>query len=348
MAKTFTELFYSLVPSWLSAGDGGKVLHSLALIKDKLVTRARGGLNARFPSRAGASALAMIAADRVILRGRSETSEHFAERLTRWRYPKQHRVRGGAFALLDQIVEYVGGARAYTLDKRANVHVRGASSMASTTYSRDAEGYGYNFATPITWDALPMPANWARFWVVLCASPQLPWLTATPNFSQATLWGGKVGTPGYSIGLAGWNPTDTANIRKLFRGKQQWRPAGTRAEWLIVQLTDWTGELAVTTGTTWGTWAVEVANILEPARSSSYRYISLSPEVNNIYAGDPTRWPVDPGLPTQGSVRLADGSLSNGVEAWASPVTLADGSTYVGNPERFPVFVQQPDDGDQT
>ncbi len=338
MAKTFTQLFYSLVPSWLSAGDGGKVLHSLAVVKDKLVRRARLGLNARFPRRAGPSALAMIGADRGILRGRFETDAHYAERLTKWRYPKQHRVRGGAFALLDQISEYVGGAVVYTVDARRNMHVRGQSSYVSP-YERDSEYYEHNYPFPIVFDTLDPAVHWSRFFVVLGANPQLPWITATPDFGDPALWGGTVGTPGYCVGLSGWNPTDTTRIRQLFRGDQQWRPHGTRAEWLIVQLTNWS--FPVVAGDTWSRWGRVLGSTREPARSDDYRYVSLSPESNNTFSGDCVTW--------CDKARLPGGATYAGNPAnFSVSTTLPDGASYGGDPANFPDRIQLVDDGDQT
>jgi hypothetical protein len=342
MAKTFTQLFASLVPSWLSAGDGGKVLHSLAVVKDKLVRRARLGLNARFPRRAGPSALELIGADRGILRGRFETDARYAERLTKWRYPKQHRVRGGAFALLDQIAEYVNGAVTYTLDKRGNFYVRGLSSLGGA-YARDAEIYVHGFPiTSIAWDALDPVVHWARFYVTLCANPELPWITATPAFGDSELWGGAVGTPGYCVGLSGWTPTDTANIRKLFRGGQQWKPHGTRAEWLQVQLTNWTFAPSPAVDATWERWASIVGGVRTPARSADFRYLSLSPEVNNIFEGDPTQW-ADEAVMLGGAPNHAGNPAT-----FSASTTLPDGTSYGGNPARFPTRIQLVDDGDQT
>lgn len=336
MAKTFTQVFYSLVPSWLSSGDGGKILHSLARIKDVLVHRARLGLNARFPTRAGSSALALIGADRVILRGRSETSAHYAERLTRWRYPRAHRIRGSAFALLDQIAEYVGGAAVYTVDARRNWH--GRDTLGPGVGDED---YAYNWFQNVMFDALDPAVHWARFSVVLGANPDLPWLTDNPNFGDPALWGGAVGTPGYCVGLSGWNPTDTTNMRKLFRGAQQWRPHGTRAEWLIVQLTPWAGWLP-TIDATWERWATIQAGVRTSTRSPDCRYISLSPTINNAFTGDPTQFadatqmpggaPNEPGDPT----------------VFSATTTLPDGTTYTGNPSNFTERVQLFDDGDQT
>ncbi len=341
MAKRFTQLFQYLVPSWLSDGDGGKVLHSLAAVKDKLVRRARLGLEARMPRRAGPSALALISADRGILRGRSETDAHYAERLAHWRYPLQHRVRGGAWALLDQIAEYLGGAFVYTLDASGNMYTRGVS--LGFTYERDAELYEIGAEPPVSWGPLDS-SHWSRFWVVLNANPGLPWIGYTPPLApdDPTLWGGAVGTPGYCVGLTGWTPADTLAIRKLFRGRRQWRPAGTRAEWLCIRMTSRAGGAQFTpSDATWDRWAVIVGGVRTKTRSADFRYISLSPDVNNIFIGDPTQWADETYMP-------AGPNYAGNPANFSAAATLPGGTTYAGDPSKFTAAIQLFDDGDQT
>src|SRR6187549_1469002 len=106
---TLRSIYKFLVPSWLSAGDGGLVLDTLTDQIDDSVEKMRESLVARFPTYAQDDALTLIGQDRLIPRGRAETSEHYAQRLIAWRYPRGHRVRGSAFALLNQVSEYFGG-----------------------------------------------------------------------------------------------------------------------------------------------------------------------------------------------------------------------------------------------
>jgi hypothetical protein len=340
MALNFRQYFTFAVPSWLSEGDGGKILHSLALIKDALVQRARDGLEARFPSRAGSSALALMGPTRGILRGRSETDAHYAARLIGWRYPKGHRVRGNAFALLDQICEYWGGVRCYTIDVYATWHGRGQPNFTTFTYSCDAESYRYDSEmTFADWYTEDHAVNWSRFWVVVSPNPQLPSVTAAPDYGDPALWGGATGTRGYAVGLAGWTPDDTTAMRKLMRPPWAWRPAGTSPEWLIVQLGDWVSTPAPLPDGTWTHWSKNVAGTQTPSRDPAFRYISLNPEGNNTYAGDPAEFPT--------AMYEAGGTTTAGDPTDFPLSVTIKGSVFAGDPSLFPERFQLVDDGDQ-
>ncbi len=341
MALNFRQYFHFAVPAWLSEGDGGKILHSLAIIKDALSQRARDGLEARFPSRAGSSALQLMGATRGILQGRSETDAHYAARLIGWRYPKGHRVRGNAFALLDQICEYWGGVRCYTTDVNDTWHGRGSASFASTTYSRDAEAYEYGAGLGFAdWYTEDHAVNWSRFWVVVCPNPELPEVEAAPDYGDPDLWGGATGTLGYAVGLAGWTPDDTTAMRKLMRPPWAWRPAASSPEWMIVQLDDWTSAAPPAPGPTWAHWSSNVAGTQTPSRDADFRYISLNPEGNNTYSGDPTNFPDD--------TYQAGGTVYAGDPAsFPLSAVLPNGAAYAGDPASFPISVQLIDDGDQ-
>ena len=149
MARNFREWWYWAVPSWIAklndpTDEGAKVLHSLAIIKDATIQRLRDGLNARFPTRTGESANANTAADRGLIRGRSETLAAFAARLNAWRTPRTHRVRGSAYGLLEQVFAYWGtGTEAYTVDHRGQRYYIDGTGQVSRS-----EGF-----TSWNWDA---------------------------------------------------------------------------------------------------------------------------------------------------------------------------------------------------
>jgi hypothetical protein len=121
MARNWREVWRWMIPRWLGVPDdptdeGARVAHTVTLIMDATLQRAREGLDARFPSRTGESANQLAAADRGLLRGRSEPLADFATRLKAWRYPRTHKVRGGAHELLAQVNAYWGGIKATTID----------------------------------------------------------------------------------------------------------------------------------------------------------------------------------------------------------------------------------------
>lgn len=346
MANNFRNLIPFKVPHHFQEGEGGLILHSLAILKDIALQRVRDGLEARMPRRQGPSARVLTGADRMIIRGKFETEADYAERLTQWRTGHHsHRARGMAWALLDQIYEYVRaeegtGARCWTVDARKSAHYRGVDAFDSLVFDGEAEAYTNDYQGDWTWDATDPNVDWARFWVVLNANPELPWIEETPDFGDADLWGGAIGTPGYSVGLVGWNPTDTLAMRKLTRSRHPWRPGGTTPEWLVISLIDWTSAGEVQPDATWEHWSVQVAGTQTPTRSTDARYISLSPHINNVYAGDPALFCDD-------STMVGGGTYAGDPTSFPASAVLPAGGTYAGNPASFPTSVQLLDDGDQ-
>jgi hypothetical protein len=210
--------FASLVPSWLSEGDGGKVLHALALLIDASVQIDRQRTELRFPRRTGPSANRLTGQDRGIQRGRSETSAHYAERLVRWRYPQGHRIRANAWALLEQISEYFGGLKASTTDRMGNRYIRDIDGAESYTHGWTWE-----------WDSASL-ASWARFWITLYGSPT-GLISPQRDITDPLVW-----TDG-TLGLRGMTPQDASAIRNLFQRAPYtvpWHPSGTTPEWVIV------------------------------------------------------------------------------------------------------------------
>ncbi len=332
MAKNFRQLFRWLVPSWLGGGgaesatepedadDGEKVLWSLAILKDAWLESLRQGLDARFPSRASESANQLTGADRGIPRGRDETNAHYAQRLIRWRYPYGHRVRGNSFSLLEQFSEYFGGVDGYVIDVTGNKRERTAAGALS-----------YSYGNAWDWDGEGAAPRWARFWVVLdlsaIASEQL-------DFGDPDLWGGELGTLGYSVGQQGVTAQDVEALRRMMRGRA-WKCAGTRPEWVIVSLDGTDPE----PDGTWLNWSSNVGGTQTPTRSSAHRYWSLSPLTNNVYAGNPDSY-ADL-LPLPGG-----GTYAGDPDNYPATITLASGAAYAGNPDNYPETIRLLDDGD--
>jgi hypothetical protein len=321
MARRFRDLYKHLVPAWLYTGEGEMLLHAWATILDASVQRMLDGLEARFPSRAGEDALRLLGQDRGIPRGRDETSAHYAERLKGWRFPRGHRVRGSAYALLNQVSEYFGGVRCWTVDVKGTIHERTADGVETTTYGNAWD-----------WDAGASLGRY-RFWVVVDVST---FATENPDFGNSLLWGGALGTPGYTIGQIGVLPGDGPALRNLMRGVCPWRPAGTQPEWVVLSLD---GTFAPTDGNE-GVWSVEGGGAhRQRSRDADYRYISLDPAHNNTYAGDSTLFSTTTTLPA-GTIEGGDPT------SFPASTTLPDGTAYAGDPASFPTSVRLLDDGD--
>jgi hypothetical protein len=219
MAGTLLAALKWLVPSWLN----DEITQSLVTVIDEHTARARAGLEARMPSRAGDDALLLIGQDRRIPRGRTETREHYISRLLGWRYPFGHRVRGSAYGLLDQIRQYWSGGE--------------TTSMYCATIDAKLQRFAIQASGALTYDHEPW--NWdgatnkGRFWVVLRT---IPGVSPGPLIGDPALWDGTVGPDGrgYTIGQYGVTPEDIAAMRELVLGATPWKPAGTRAEHVVL------------------------------------------------------------------------------------------------------------------
>lgn len=325
MAKTFREAFEFMTPAWQGRDqeddEGGAVLYSLTTMVDGSIERARLGLECRFPTMAGASALLLIGQDRGIPRGRAETDEHYAQRLVAWRYPRGHRVRGGAWALLEQIWEYFGGGFAlYSVQMNLRRFLRDAAGAETS----DMIG-AWN------WDGVPA-SEWARFWIVIDGSDLV---TPTPAWGDPALYGGQHGDSSYALGHDGVSADDVNTIRQLLINDHPWKPAGTRAMWAVISFD---GSTPVPDGT-WGPWAKDdgTGNYVA-TRPSTFRYWALSPSALN-YSGDPTAFPLS------ADNGVAGGTYAGDDTSFPTTSTLVSGGAYGGNPDNFPTSARLVDDG---
>lgn len=348
--RRFRTWFPSAMPSWQSAGEGTPLFWSLLRLVDGLLLHSKQALLAHFPTKTGPSGNALHGKTRNIIKGRSESDADYAIRLKGYRYPAMNRVRGNGFAVLDQIVEYFATAdrltsvRCYLVTEMRAVTMRGATAVYLTNspeYSRDVELTEYNYENWFSWDGEPSEDHWSRFQVYITPNPQLPEIVETPDLGDADLWGGAIGTPGYCVGLVGWTPADTVAMRKLFYGRRQWKPAKTRATWLVVQLTEWTGAVITSDETPfWDRWSYQDAGVRRPTRSADARYICLSPGLNE-YAGNPAQW--------SDATELPDGvtEYAGDPDSWPATITLPTGTAYAGNPSNWPAAIHLLDDGDE-
>lgn len=241
MARAFRKLLGYLLPYWAADDEAdGAFSFSLAALIDIDMQRARSGLEARFPSLAGKSGLALAGRDRLIYRGRDETDSHYAARLRRWRYPRGHRIRGNTFALLEQISEYFGGGfDLWGIDRSGNRREWSATGEES-----------YSYGNAWTWDSTAA-AYWARQWIVIDGSDVF---REQPDFGDASLWGGALGETGYCVGIRDASYQDWRAIIRLTQGPHRWLPAGTQGEWIIVSM-DGTDPVP---DATWEDWSVSV------------------------------------------------------------------------------------------
>lgn len=222
--KNWRNSIFKLAPSWLvgtpqSADEGEFVWYSLMVTLDAFLRRAELGLIAKFPTYAPTDAFPYLSRDRRILRGRDETDAQFAIRLKR--YLDDHRTRGNPFAMMEQIRAYLGvDVLCRTVDARGNWY----TIATDGTYSTSLDTGNWE------WDD-DAASQWSRFWVIIYPDATLgPWFEQPYAIGSGSLWGGAIGTAGYTIGTTA-TPDEVAAIRSLV---QTWKPAGTTCEWIII------------------------------------------------------------------------------------------------------------------
>jgi hypothetical protein len=339
VASTFRQVWRWLLPRNIAkpddlADEGALVAHTLTTIIDLTLTRAREGLNARFPSRAGASANALTASDRGLPQGRAETAAEHATRLKAWRTPRTHRVRGNAYELLAQIAAYWGAGTVVATYANGVEHVRAANGALSK-----------NAAPSFNWDTSDPdydPARWARFWLELDAASI--GAAEQPDFGDPALWGGALGTPGYTLGQTGVTPADVLAMRNLFQ-QGAWHPEHAQPEWLVLSFNADVGGGNINMGGASNRWSYYDAGTetQRSSRDSLYRYWSLDPGYNNRYSGNPASFAAYATRVDNTGV-YGPGDPENAA-AWGAISMPRGGTYYAGNAESFPINVLLLDDG---
>lgn len=105
--RTFESFLRRVGPPWLQRAVGGAVKAGIGVVVDAVVDATAASISIRFPSADRPDALGYIGRDRRILRGPAESDAAFAARLLPWW--DMHRIRGGPYALLTQLQQYLAG-----------------------------------------------------------------------------------------------------------------------------------------------------------------------------------------------------------------------------------------------
>ncbi len=341
MTPRFRRLFKVATPGWLRNPefDGERVLFSLGKLCDAFAEKALRGLEARFPSRAPASANKLTGGDRGILLGRSELNADYATRLREWRLPRTHRVRGNAYEALLQIWHYWGGIYAATIDSHGLRHVIQATDTPDVDTLADPDTVtAWVDAGETQWDGVDADTHWSRFWIVLQPTEAMG-IGAQPDLDDPDLWGGSLPATGYTLGQTGVTIDDVTAMRALFQDLN-WNPGNTRPEWLLLSLTE---SVTPEPNPDWKYWSVDDGGTRVAARSEDWRFWSLDPLYNNTYAGLRDRpWPA--AATNVDESGTYDGDRTSG--AAFGPVMLPSGTRQTtGTRTRFPERVLLVDDG---
>lgn len=216
-AGVYRDGYLQLCPPWLL--EDARLAYAQAVHRDVLAEWIRLGILQRFPGYTDDSGLAALGRDRVIYRGRSESSESYAERLRRFR--TTWRLAGGAPELLRQLWATIGPdcvqiryvANGYTGTTMA--------SQFADWWTIDDSGLSFHRETPSNWDwdsdgATDASKN-VRFWLIVYRSDVV-----------ARLWGdgptSEWGEAGYRWGTAD-GPVDW--IDDVRRAVRTYRAAGS-------------------------------------------------------------------------------------------------------------------------
>lgn len=221
MPTPFRQAFYKLAPSWLTAGDGGKVLFSLMKVVDAFVSRLDDAAEVRFPDVAPADALGPMGQDRRIVRGFAEGAASYRLRLRMWL--DSWRQAGHAFGILEQLAGYLTG---YDVPMAI---VTAGNGTAGMWYQRSPDGtLTWSKTDPHNWDwdtetVGAVSPKWSRFWVILWPPADL-WVPV--KWGTTRKWGTANAT---------WGSTATRQqvdtIKALINA---WKPERSKCLYVVV------------------------------------------------------------------------------------------------------------------
>jgi hypothetical protein len=120
VTRRWRDIWKFLVPGWLQKGQGELVQYAEGLVLDAYAQRMHETAQLHNPSICVEDALDYHGRSRGLPRGIFEPETQYRERLIGWRYPKGHRVRGTAGALLEQFEIALRGTQHVIVDARNN------------------------------------------------------------------------------------------------------------------------------------------------------------------------------------------------------------------------------------
>ncbi len=246
--RTFRTIWKWLVPGWLQKGQGEIVQYTQGVLNDAFAERCRQTTWLGLPSLTPADSLPMVGRDRGLPRGLFEPVATYRARLAGWRFPRGHRVRGTALALLEQVNVALRGTEWVSIDQRGTRYDFGGGATRGVTWN---------------WDGATLLPNWARFWLVV-KSTGAPW----PSFADGA-WGPTVGgDPDIALAGSGIHPGELEAVRRLVRTPLSWSPAGRHPVYLTIYFD---GDPFPVPDGAWDVWE---------NRNPLYRYVPLSESEN--------------------------------------------------------------------
>lgn len=150
---THRHRLYELVPRWLRGFNAFTVLYAIAVVADALGDALFAAMKIRFPNVHSEESLPLLASERRMVRGRSESAESFAARLDQWWDVAKH--SGDLFTIAKEVSKYF-------LPAHVSVQV---VTNNGTLYTLSDDGGWHVGSCSWNWDN--QPQYWSRFWLLI-------------------------------------------------------------------------------------------------------------------------------------------------------------------------------------
>lgn len=205
-ARKFVDSFFASVPVWMTRPYGKAFLTAFMLFLDLCMVVLQESFYARMPGLGTPTALPLIAHDRGMIRGMTDTDASFSAKLITWL--DRWRQAGSQIAIARAIQDYVGGNPMVRVVNRAGT---------MTTLSAGDSGSRVD-TIAWDWDSVSNPERagfWSELWVIVYVPP---W-TISASTWPGLYWGS------HELGLGIQTPrADVDNLRSLLA---QWKAAHT-------------------------------------------------------------------------------------------------------------------------
>ena len=219
MSLSFRETLNAYLPPFLRTSYAYRYMWTIASLADAGVEFAYQGFYAKLPGYGTPTALPLIGRDRVMRRGFDESDESYGARLAQWLPTK--RTMGNAFSIMRQV-------KGYLSPHTPKMRVVNASGTWYTLNSDDTVEIHQTWPTQnFDWDG-QNATLYTRCWLIIYPPSSL-WVPG-PTIGDPSLWGGAVGTTGYTIGSTA-TPEQVASIRAILAEN---RCGGDRFEKIII------------------------------------------------------------------------------------------------------------------
>lgn len=209
---TFRDAVKAISPTWLRIGTAEKLLYSIGVHLDGWGDCVTAAIKHRFPGYYTHESLPILARDRKMIRGPSESKETFAARLCTWL--DAHRQRGGAPELLRQTQAYY----------QPNPFAEAVVNYLGLRYSVDAAG---SMSTDtIVWSPDDDSARWPRWWLFY------DWPGASNDDGKWQDWGT------WNDGGVWDSDLTEAEARDIATVPRAWNAAHCASAWVVLLKSD--------------------------------------------------------------------------------------------------------------